>query len=75
MRNLDSGQAAAAHERLATDVVRFGDAQQIDRAGCFFGTLEAFEAAVAKTHGDSRYGKVYRAAVAMIRATWQDVAP
>ena len=38
------------------------------RAGCFFGTLEEFEAACAKTHGDNEHGKEYAAAVVMIRA-------
>ena len=38
------------------------------RAGCFFGSIEEFEAACAKTHGDNDHGKEYAAAVAMIRA-------
>ncbi len=38
------------------------------RAGCFFGSIEEFEAACARTHGDNDHGKEYAAAVAMIRA-------
>jgi len=35
--------------------------------GCFAGTLDEFEAAVAKSHGDSRFGVEYRAVIALIR--------
>jgi mannose/cellobiose epimerase-like protein (N-acyl-D-glucosamine 2-epimerase family) len=36
------------------------------RAGCFWNTLEAFKAAVAKTHGTSDYGVEYQNAITMI---------
>ena len=36
------------------------------RAGCFFGSLDAFRAAVAKTHGDSNHGREYAAAISLI---------
>ena len=35
--------------------------------GCFSGSLDEFAAAVGKTHADNKYGRDYRAAVAMIR--------
>jgi len=35
--------------------------------GCFLGTPEEFEAAVAKTHGDTEHGRRYRDALAYIR--------
>ncbi|MGM0169893.1 hypothetical protein, partial [Enterococcus sp. AZ186] len=35
--------------------------------GCFSGTLCDFEAAVEKTHGNSRYGEEYRAAIKFIK--------
>ena len=37
-------------------------------AGCFSGTLDEFRAAVESTHGDSKHGRDYRAAIAMIEA-------
>ena len=45
------------------------------RAGCFWGDLAAFKAAVEQTHGTAKYGDEYRAAVAFIEAwnaTWTD---
>lgn len=44
------------------------DAGVYVRAGCFFGVLADFRAAVAKTHGGSNYGREYVAAIAMIEA-------
>jgi hypothetical protein len=38
------------------------------RAGCFFGTLDKFRAAITETHGDSNYWREYSAAIAMIEA-------
>ncbi len=38
------------------------------RAGCFFGSLDEFRAAVAKTHGNSNHGREYAAAITMIDA-------
>jgi len=38
------------------------------KAGCFFDTLEAFAAAVEKTHGDSDHGKEYAMAILMMEA-------
>ena len=42
------------------------------RCGCFYGTLEEFAAKVEKEHGDSQYGKSYKAAIEFIKA--HDVA-
>ena len=46
------------------------------RCGCFYGTLEEFAAKVEKEHGDSQYGKSYKAAIEFIKAhdvaCWQD---
>ena len=38
------------------------------RAGCFYGSLDDFRAAVEKKHGDSDHGKEYQAAMFMIEA-------
>lgn len=38
------------------------------RAGCFFGALDKFAAAVTDTHGDGVHAQEYRAAIAMIEA-------
>ena len=38
------------------------------KAGCFSGSIEEFEKAVRKTHGDNQHGKEYDAALAMIKA-------
>lgn len=35
--------------------------------GCFRGTIDEFAEAVVKTHGDSQYGKVYQAAIALAK--------
>ena len=37
------------------------------RTGCFFGTLEKFEAAVEEEHGGNIHGVEYRAALTLIR--------
>ena len=47
------------------------------RAGCFFGSLDKFRAAVAETHGDSNHGREYAAAISMIEshaAIWTPAA-
>ena len=44
------------------------DAGVYVRAGCFFGSLADFRAAVADTHGDSIHGREYAAAIVMIEA-------
>ena len=38
------------------------------KAGCFNGTLDEFQAACIKTHGDTNYGKEYAMAVLMFEA-------
>ena len=43
--------------------------------GCFGGTEAEFLAAVEKTHGDSRYGREYRAAVALMRVLAEEAQP
>jgi hypothetical protein len=40
------------------------------KAGCFWGTLDEFSAAVDKTHGDNKHGCIYRAATEMIKV-WE----
>ena len=58
-------------------VVYLTDAGVMIRAGCFFGTLDAFRAACAETHGDSIHGREYAAAIAMIEshaALWTPAA-
>ena len=35
--------------------------------GCFSGTIDEFEAAVKKTHGDNEHGKVYMLAIEMAK--------
>jgi len=42
--------------------------------GCFTGTLERFEEAVANTHGGNQYGREYQAAITMLRA-WVELNP
>jgi Pentapeptide repeats (8 copies) len=49
-------------------VAYFTDTGVRIRAGCFFGSLEEFSAAVVKTHGESDYGREYAAAISMIEA-------
>jgi len=48
-------------------VVRHSDTIMV-RAGCFWGTLEAFAAAVEQTHGDNEYGRYYRAVIGAAKA-------
>ena len=48
------------------------------KRGCFSGTLDEFEAAVTKTHGDNQNGKEYRCLIEFIRLrtaafSWDDV--
>ena len=40
--------------------------------GCFVGTLAKFEAAVQKTHGDSRFGRQYRGIIALVKQWVED---
>ena len=45
------------------------------RAGCFFGTLDEFRAAVSGTHGDTVHAREYAAAIVMVEAhaaLWPD---
>lgn len=47
------------------------------RRGCFFGTLDAFEAAVKERHGDYPFGREYQCLIEVIRSrasafTWED---
>ena len=41
------------------------------KTGCFWGTLAKFEVAVNRTHPDDKWGVLYRADIAMLRATEQ----
>ena len=38
------------------------------RAGCFFGTLDAFAGQCTLTHADNQHGREYQAAIALIKA-------
>ena len=38
------------------------------RAGCFFGTLDAFAGQCTLTHADNKHGLEYQAAIALIKA-------
>jgi len=40
------------------------------KAGCFFGSVDEFEAAVKRVHGENKHGNDYTAAVMMIRAVF-----
>ena len=48
--------------------------RDIVMTGCFSGSLEEFERAVEKTHGDSEHGRAYAAAIALIRLVRNDDA-
>ena len=52
--------------RHATLLAFLTDAGVYVRAGCFWDTLDAFKAAVAKEHGDNQHGQEYGLAVQMI---------
>ena len=55
--------------RCATLLAFLTDAGAYVRAGCFWGALDAFRAAVAETHGaDSVHAQEYAAAIALIEA-------
>ena len=45
------------------------------QTGCFFGTDAEFLAGVAETHGDSRHGSDYRAALALTVQMLAEDAP
>ena len=57
--------------RKAYLVAKLVDGSLEITTGCFTGTLEEFEAAVEKTHGDNQHGQDYRAAIAMMKA-WSE---
>ena len=40
------------------------------RAGCFFGIIDLFDAAVTETHGKNQYAKDYAEATALLRHVW-----
>lgn len=42
------------------------------RSGCFFGSREAFLARVQNTHGDSKHGRDYRAAIALLDRLFEE---
>jgi hypothetical protein len=54
--------------RSAYLVAYLTDAGVRIQTGCFFGSLDTFRAAVARTHGEGIHGREYIAAVAMIEA-------
>ena len=42
------------------------------KAGCFWGNLDKFKAAVTKTHGDNSHARYYAAACNLIEVKFQD---
>ena len=56
-----------------TTFFRTKEKQIYVRCGCFYGDVDEFAAAVAKTHGDSKHGKVYRVAIEMAKVQIEDV--
>ena len=56
-----------------TTFFRTKEKQIYVRCGCFYGDVDEFAAAVAKTHGDSKHGKVYRMAIEMAKVQIEDV--
>lgn len=54
--------------RCAYLVTYLTDKGVMVRAGCFFGTLDEFRAAVAKTHGNTDHAREYEMAMLMIEA-------
>lgn len=61
-------QIAPIGSRNGVLVAHLTDQGVFIRAGCFFGSLEKFEAAVKRTHGDNAHGAEYRAAIELIKA-------
>ena len=53
--------------------VRHGSEAATVTTGCFRGTLEEFERAVLKTHGDNHHARSYRAAIAFLRTVTEEV--
>lgn len=47
--------------------VRSRDSNILVRVGCFRGTIDEFEAAVTKTHGDNEYAQAYKLAVQLAK--------
>lgn len=45
------------------------------RCGCFWDTLNAFAAAVEKTHGDNQHGRDYRNVIMLLRGMWGQPEP
>lgn len=45
------------------------------KTGCFYGDLEAFAAAIQKTHGDNKYAQVYRLAIEQAKAQIGEAGP
>ena len=54
--------------RCAYLVAFVTDAGVFVRTGCFWGTLDAFRAAVVNTHGENEHAQEYAAAAALIEA-------
>lgn len=48
-------------------VIQHADGPMV-KTGCFWGTLEAFAAAVERKHGDNEHGRYYRAVIGVARA-------
>ncbi|WP_440864457.1 hypothetical protein [Symbiopectobacterium purcellii] len=43
------------------------DGSVIVRRGCFSGTIEEFESAVNKRHGDNKHGEIYRHVISLLK--------
>ena len=60
---LQIGPIGSRHDHMAAFIT---DAGVYVRAGCFWGTLDAFRRAVAETHGGGRHAREYHSAIALV---------
>ena len=56
-----------------TTFMRSKEKKIIVSCGCFRGTIDEFEAAVRKTHGESKHAKAYLAAIELAKIQIEDV--
>lgn len=55
-----------------TTVFKCEDGELRVVCGCFFGTVEEFAQKVEETHGDSLYGREYKAIIEVIKVHFED---
>ncbi len=67
---LDKIQIGPIGSRRATLTLLRTDGGVCALTGCFRGTLAELEAAIATTHGDSKHGRMYRAAIVLAGTIW-----